>query len=58
MNSVFATWLTHPVPPEWTRYRDQWEYAHAINAFIKIAGLSLLLLSVIMETPERAAIAA
>jgi hypothetical protein len=58
MNSVFATWLTHPVPPDWTRYRDQWEYAHAINAFIKVAGLSLLLLSVIMETPERAAIAA
>lgn len=53
MNTVFATWLTNPVPPDWTRYRNQWEYAHAINAFIKIAGLSLLLLSVIIETPER-----
>jgi len=53
MNAVFATWLTNPVPSDWTRYRNQWEYAHALNAFIKIAGLSLLLLSVIMETPER-----
>jgi uncharacterized membrane protein len=55
MNAVFATWLTNPVPPDWTRYRDQWEYAHAINAFIKISGLSLLILSVLRETPERAA---
>jgi hypothetical protein len=58
MNAVFATWLTNPVPPDWTRYRNQWEYAHALNAFIKIAGLSLLLLSVIMETLKRAAGAA
>jgi hypothetical protein len=56
MNMVFATWLTNPVPPDWTRYRNQWEYAHVINAFIKIAGLSLLLLSVIMETLERATV--
>lgn len=55
MNAVFAMWLTSPVPPDWTRYRDQWEYAHAINAFIKISGLSLLILSVLRETPERVA---
>ncbi len=34
---------------DWTRYRDQWEYAHAVNAFIKIIGLSLLVISVIVQ---------
>ncbi len=47
-----ARWLMNPVPPDWTRTRDQWEYAHAINAFIKIAGLSLLVISVLVETTE------
>jgi hypothetical protein len=52
MNAEFAKWLTNPVPADWTRYRDQWEYAHAINAFIKIIGLSLLAISVLVETPK------
>jgi hypothetical protein len=34
------------------RYRDQWEYAHAVNALIKIMGLSLLVISVLVETPK------
>jgi uncharacterized membrane protein len=54
MNTKFATWLTNPIPSNWTRYRDQWEYTHALNACIKIIGLSLLLLSVIRETPDQA----
>jgi hypothetical protein len=55
-NAEFAKWLTTPVPPDWTRWRDQWEYTHAINTFIKIIGLSLLLLSVIVETEKTAAV--
>jgi uncharacterized membrane protein len=56
MNAEFAKWLTNPVPQNWTRYRNQWEYAHAINAVIKIIGFSLLLLSVLVETPKQKAI--
>jgi hypothetical protein len=51
-NVELAKWLTNPVPPDWTRTRNQWEYAHAINAFIKIAGLSFLVISVLVETPK------
>ncbi|WP_302885389.1 hypothetical protein [Kovacikia minuta] len=29
MNAEFAQWLTNSIPVNWTRYRDQWEYAHA-----------------------------
>jgi hypothetical protein len=56
MNVEFAQWLTNPVPADWTRYRDQWEYAHAVNALIKIIGLSLLVISVLVETPKKRAI--
>jgi Domain of unknown function (DUF1772) len=55
MNAEFAKWLTNPVPADWARYRDQWEYAHAVNALIKMIGLSLLLISVLVETPKKAA---
>ena len=53
MNVEFAKWLTNPVPMDWMRYRDQWEYAHAVNALIKIIGLSLIVISVIVETPKK-----
>jgi len=56
MNAEFAQWLTNPIPADWTRYRDQWEYAHAVNALIKILGLSLLVISVLVETPKKRAI--
>ena len=52
MNAEFAKWLMNPIPADWTRYRDQWEYAHAVNAFIKIIGLSLLVISMLVETPK------
>ena len=52
MNAEFAKWLTNPIPADWMRYRYQWEYAHAINALIKIIGLSLLVISVLVETPK------
>jgi hypothetical protein len=51
-NAELARWLTNPVPPDWTSTRNQWEYAHAVNAFIKIIGFSLLAVSVIIETPR------
>jgi hypothetical protein len=56
MNAEFAKWLTHPIPADWTRYRDQWEYAHAGNALIKIIGLSFLVISVLVETPKQRSI--
>ncbi|MGJ5632112.1 hypothetical protein [Nostoc sp. CALU 1950] len=56
MNAEFAKWLTNPIPVDWRQYRDQWEYAHAINALIKIIGLSLLVISVLVETPKKRAI--
>jgi hypothetical protein len=53
MNIEFARWLTNPIPLDWMRYRDQWEYTHAVNAVIKIIGLSLLTISVLVETSKK-----
>jgi hypothetical protein len=50
MNAEFAKWLTTPIPSNWMQYRDQWEYAHATNALIKIIGLSFLVISILVET--------
>ncbi|WP_245552518.1 hypothetical protein [Cyanobium gracile] len=52
MNEEFGRWLTNPVPDDWTRYRNQWEYSHAASAFIKLFGLSSLVISVLVETPK------
>jgi uncharacterized membrane protein len=53
INAEFAKWLTNPIPADWARYRNQWEYAHAVNAFIKIIALSLIAISVLVETPQK-----
>ena len=56
MNSEFAKWLINPIPSNWMQYRDQWEYAHATNAFIKIIGLSFLVISILVEIPKKRAV--
>jgi len=53
MNAEFAKWLTNPIPSNWMQYRDQWEYAHATNAFIKIIGLCFLVISILVETTTK-----
>lgn len=53
MNAEFATWLTQPVPADWTQYRNQWEYAHAAIALIKTLGLSCLVVSVLLDAPSK-----
>ncbi|MBS1797438.1 MAG: DUF1772 domain-containing protein [Acidobacteria bacterium] len=50
-NAELARWLTGPVPADWTKTRDRWEYAHVVNALIKIAGAAALVISVVRETP-------
>jgi hypothetical protein len=53
MNAEFAKWLTNPIPADWTRYREQWEYAHAVNAVIKIIAVASIAISVSIETPSK-----
>ncbi|MGH7824442.1 MAG: anthrone oxygenase family protein [Candidatus Binatia bacterium] len=40
------------VPAVWMRLRDRWEYGHATGFVITLAGLSLLLISILVDTPK------
>lgn len=42
------------VPPNFEQLRNQWEYAHAANFGLSLAGFSTLLLSVLVDTPQSA----
>jgi hypothetical protein len=41
------------VPALWMRLRNRWEYGHAIGFLITLAGFSLLVISVLVETPSQ-----
>ncbi len=45
-------WRPEAMPSDWTRVRDQWEYAHAIRFILQLAGLGTLAASLIVETPD------
>ena len=55
-NAELARWLTSPIPANWTSTRNQWEYAHAANALVKIVGFSCLVISLLVKTPTNSAI--
>lgn len=51
-NAELATWEATGAPGDWIRIRDQWEYAHAARFVLQLGGFSLLLASLLAETPE------
>lgn len=44
-NQVHAAWTPETYPPDWERWRNQWEYAHAARAVLLVSGLGALVLS-------------
>jgi hypothetical protein len=36
---------------DWTRLRDQWEFAHASRAILQIVALGAFVLSLLVEIP-------
>jgi hypothetical protein len=54
MNAAVATWTNDVIPADWTRVRDQWEYAHTARFLLQLIGLSSLVSSVLAETPAEA----
>ena len=53
-NVTMAGWPLDAIPPEWTGWRDQWEYGHAARAVLLTVALGALVLSVVWETPQEA----
>ncbi|HHF7373398.1 hypothetical protein [Legionella bozemanae] len=48
-----ATLSPETLPPDWTRLRDQWEFAHASRAILQIIALAALVISILIELPQR-----
>jgi hypothetical protein len=50
-NLTMFGWPLDAIPPDWTRWRTQWEYTHAARAFLMMGALAALILSVLREIP-------
>ncbi|MDZ8055505.1 MAG: DUF1772 domain-containing protein [Aulosira sp. ZfuVER01] len=50
-NTVLRQATPQSLPANWLQLRSQWEYSHAARFFLQLIGFSLLLLSVLRETP-------
>ena len=47
-----ASWVNGEVPPDWTDWRDRWEWGHAVIAVVELAGFAALVGSVLADTEE------
>lgn len=52
VNVVMEQATTSLVPKNWEQLRNQWEYAHATNFILSLAGFSALLVSVLIDTTQ------
>ena len=51
VNRTMVAWPLDAIPADWSQWRDQWEYAHAVRAVLQFVALGALVLSVVRETP-------
>lgn len=51
VNAALVPLSPETLPADWTRLRDQWEYAHASRAILQIVALAALVISVLVELP-------
>ena len=51
VNRELLKWTAETLPQNWTDFRDQWEYAHAVRAGLMFVALGALVWSVVAETP-------
>jgi hypothetical protein len=42
-NRTMASWPITAIPPDWRRWRDRWEYAHAARAILQLAAMGALI---------------
>lgn len=50
-NKTMANWSLQAIPEHWQKWRDQWEYSHAVRALLVTGGLAALVAAV-MKRPE------
>lgn len=55
-NKTMASWPLDSIPPDWTGWRAQWEYTHAVRAVLGMAALSTLVWSALQADVRRAGV--
>jgi hypothetical protein len=54
VNLQLAAWTPEAFPPDWPRWRAQWEWAHASRAVLLILGFAALALSLLADADRNA----
>ena len=54
VNTEMVRWPLEDIPQDWRRWRDRWEYGHAVRAGLITAAFAALTLGVLQDGPERA----
>jgi hypothetical protein len=52
VNDALVPLSPETLPSDWTRLRDQWEFAHASRAILQIVALGALVISILAELPR------
>jgi hypothetical protein len=52
-NTEIAGWTADSLPPEWARWRAQWEYSHLTRFIVHMIAFGALLLSLLVEPSRR-----
>ena len=50
VNEKIAAMTTENLPNNWTALRQQWESTHALRAYLHIAAMAALIISILVET--------
>ena len=53
VNTEMVRWPLEHVPPDWTRWRDRWEYGHAMRAGLIMAAFTALQLASVTDDNTR-----
>jgi hypothetical protein len=51
VNAAMLPLSSEMLPADWTRLRDQWEYAHASRAILQVIALGAFVVSILVEVP-------
>jgi Domain of unknown function (DUF1772) len=53
VNVRMMRWPLDAIPADWAKWRDRWEYGHAVRAVLVTTALGALTLSVLADAPAR-----
>jgi len=53
VNVEMVRWPLQEIPQDWTRWRDRWEYGHAVRAGLIMAAFAALTMAAVNDTNQR-----